>query len=273
MSDFSDRYNDNMKSINDNAPLVYVTAPLIISSINAIIGFIEKHGANTTVAELIGAGLVSEKYAALGAISSGLFLGTMMGSFAVAAGGALASGMEGIFFPGPVDAEDPDRWWKVKTWSGVITATAHKYLPNDLFSGNGICTIKAGKIARANAWTGETDVSVTITQKKTDVHGSLRIISLLKGTGAKKGHCSVSLDPRARRYSISADSYFSAVCSGRSKASNSKTGTNLNGWTLGFNSALSADGPLPKSGLCLSGARSFQTPEGATTLSWSIVGS
>jgi hypothetical protein len=64
----------------------------VYGAIRVAIDGIEKYGERVTVMELVGAGLLSERWGFLGAMAASAFLGAAIGSAAVASGRSLSCG-------------------------------------------------------------------------------------------------------------------------------------------------------------------------------------
>lgn len=85
MCDFGANFSQNMTAMGLPTPTsLYTSLASVLGSSAAIAGAIEKFGVRVTVGELIGAGLLTEQLAALGALSASYYLGAMAGSASIA---------------------------------------------------------------------------------------------------------------------------------------------------------------------------------------------
>lgn len=85
MCDFGANFSQNMTAMGLPTPTsLYTSLASVLGSSAAIAGAIEKFGPRVTVGELIGAGLLTEQLAALGALSASYYLGAMAGSASIA---------------------------------------------------------------------------------------------------------------------------------------------------------------------------------------------
>ncbi len=94
MSDFYKYFKENMEDLGLTAPpeSLFGTQQLAISTISAIIAFIDKFGTKVTVVEMAGAGTRLEQLALFGALGASYYAGAAIGSLAVASGRTLAGG-------------------------------------------------------------------------------------------------------------------------------------------------------------------------------------
>jgi hypothetical protein len=94
MSDFYKYFKENMDALGLPAPeSLFGNAQLAIATASTFIGLVEKFGKKVTVAEMIGAGIRSEKLIVIGAMSASYYAGAVIGSIAVATGRSLAGGI------------------------------------------------------------------------------------------------------------------------------------------------------------------------------------
>ena len=94
MSDFYKYFKENMEDLGLTAPpeSLFGTQQLAISTIAAILAFIDKFGTKVTVMEIAGAGTRLEQLALLGTLGASYYAGAAIGSLAVATGRTLAGG-------------------------------------------------------------------------------------------------------------------------------------------------------------------------------------
>lgn len=93
MSDFYKYFQENMAALGLAAPeSLFGSQQVALSTISAIIGFVDKFGTKVTVREMIGAGLRLEQLATLGAMGAAYYTGAAIGSLAVATGRTLTGG-------------------------------------------------------------------------------------------------------------------------------------------------------------------------------------
>jgi hypothetical protein len=94
MSDFYHYFKENMEGLGLTAPprSLYGTQALAISTISAILAYIDKFGTKVTVAEMVGAGTKLEALTVVGALGAAYYAGAVIGSLAVATGQTLGDG-------------------------------------------------------------------------------------------------------------------------------------------------------------------------------------
>ena len=94
MSDFYQYFKENMESLGLPPPpeSLYGTQALAISTISAILAYVDKFGTKVTVAEMIGAGTKLERLTAVGSLGAAYYAGAAIGSVAVATGRTLSGG-------------------------------------------------------------------------------------------------------------------------------------------------------------------------------------
>ncbi|MCW7537595.1 hypothetical protein OOT46_06980 [Aquabacterium sp. A7-Y] len=89
-SKFYDYFLENMQGLGLPAPdEMYGNLPLALSNLTGMQLFIESHGAQVTVKELIGAGLRGDKLSAIGGMLASFYVSAVVGSIAVATGRCL----------------------------------------------------------------------------------------------------------------------------------------------------------------------------------------
>ena len=95
MSDFYKYFKENMEALGLTAPpeSLYGTQALAISTISAILAYIDKFGTKVTVMEMAGAGTRLEQLAVMGAWGAAYYAGAAIGSLAVATGRTISGGM------------------------------------------------------------------------------------------------------------------------------------------------------------------------------------
>lgn len=130
MPDFYDYFKENMEDLGLTAPprSLYGTQALAVSTISAIVGFIDKFGTKVTVMEMAGAATRLEKLTVLGALGASYYAGAAIGSLAVATGRTLSGGtsLSDVLF-------EASRWGFQRLW---LTSLFHRrpgiYDPNVL---------------------------------------------------------------------------------------------------------------------------------------------
>lgn len=113
MSDFYRYFKENMEDLGLTAPpeSLFGTQQLAISTISAIVAFIDKFGTKVTVMEIAGAGTRLEQLALFGALGASYYAGAAIGSLAVATGRTISGGtsLADVLF-------EASRWdWK-RSW-------------------------------------------------------------------------------------------------------------------------------------------------------------
>lgn len=120
MSDFYKYFKENMEDLGLTAPpeSLFGTQQLAISTITAILAFIDKFGTKVTVIEMAGAGTRMEQLALLGALGASYYAGAAIGSLAVATGRTLACGtsLADVLF-------EASRWEIGRPW---LTSLLHR---------------------------------------------------------------------------------------------------------------------------------------------------
>jgi hypothetical protein len=120
MSDFYKYFKENMEDLGLSAPpeSLFGTQQLAISTISAIVAFIDKFGTKVTVLEMAGAGTRLEQLALLGALGASYYAGAAIGSLAVATGRTLAGGtsLADVLF-------EASRWGFDRPW---LTSLLHR---------------------------------------------------------------------------------------------------------------------------------------------------
>jgi hypothetical protein len=94
MSEFYKYFKENMEGLGLTPPpeSLYGTQALAISTISAILAYIDKFGTKVTVMEMIGAGTKLEKLTVVGSLGAAYYAGAVIGSLAVATGRTLSGG-------------------------------------------------------------------------------------------------------------------------------------------------------------------------------------
>ncbi|WP_081933830.1 hypothetical protein [Massilia sp. 9096] len=94
MSEFYKYFKENMEGLGLTPPpeSLYGTQALAISTISAILAYIDKFGTKVTVMEMVGAGTKLEKLTVMGSLGAAYYAGALIGSLAVATGRTLSSG-------------------------------------------------------------------------------------------------------------------------------------------------------------------------------------
>ena len=94
MSDFYNYFKENMEGLGLTAPpeSLFGTQQLAISTIAAILAFIDKFGTKVTVMEMVRAGTRLEQLSMIGALGASYYAGAAIGSLAVATGRTLGGG-------------------------------------------------------------------------------------------------------------------------------------------------------------------------------------
>jgi hypothetical protein len=84
---FYDYFRESMQSVGLDAPQsVFSTQEKAVATVSLISGAIAKFGTGVTVAELIGAGVLTEKLLVVGTLSACFYLGACIGALAYATG-------------------------------------------------------------------------------------------------------------------------------------------------------------------------------------------
>ena len=94
MSDFYKYFKENMEDLGLTAPpeSLFGTQQLAISTISAIVAFIDKFGTKVTVMEMVRAGTRLEQLTMVGALGASYYAGAAIGSLAVATGRTISDG-------------------------------------------------------------------------------------------------------------------------------------------------------------------------------------
>jgi hypothetical protein len=94
MSDFYKYFKENMEGLGLTAPpeSLFGTQQLALSTISAILAYIDKFGPKVTVREMVIAGTRLEKLATLGTLGAAYYAGAAIGSLAVATGRTISGG-------------------------------------------------------------------------------------------------------------------------------------------------------------------------------------
>lgn len=93
--DFWADFSENMTALNLPVPKnLFDSATTAVVNLVAITVFVEKMGTATTVAELVGAGLLSEVALGVGAVLASAYVGGLIGSFIVASKNDLTCGID-----------------------------------------------------------------------------------------------------------------------------------------------------------------------------------
>jgi hypothetical protein len=94
MADFYDYFKENMEALGLTPPprSLYGTQALAISTISAILAYIDKFGTKVTVAEMVGAGTRLEGLTIVGSLGAAYYAGAAIGSLAVATGRTIRGG-------------------------------------------------------------------------------------------------------------------------------------------------------------------------------------
>ena len=94
MSDFYKYFKENMEELGLTAPpeSLFGTQQLAVSTISAILAFIDKFGTKVTVIEAVHAGTRLEQLSIAGALAAAFYAGAAIGSLAVATGRTLGGG-------------------------------------------------------------------------------------------------------------------------------------------------------------------------------------
>jgi len=120
MSDFYKYFKENMEGLGLTAPpeSLFGTQQLAISTISAIVAFIDKFGTKVTVIEMASAGTRLEQLALLGTLGASYYAGAAIGSLAVATGRTLAGGtsLTDVLF-------EASRWGFGRPW---LTSLLHR---------------------------------------------------------------------------------------------------------------------------------------------------
>lgn len=129
MSDFYKYYRENMSDLGLVAPeSLFGTQQAAVSTIAAIVAFIDKFGPRVTVLEMAGAGTKLELLTALGAVGAAYYAGAAIGSLAVATGRTISGGtsLGDVLF-------EVSRWdWKREWLSSLLHRRPGIYDPNVL---------------------------------------------------------------------------------------------------------------------------------------------
>jgi hypothetical protein len=84
---FYEYFQESMRSVGLDAPhTVFGAQGTAVATISAIAGAIAKFGTRVTIAELIGAGVLTEKLMVVGTLSACYYLGACIGALAYATG-------------------------------------------------------------------------------------------------------------------------------------------------------------------------------------------
>lgn len=94
MSDFYKYFKENMEALGLAPPpeTLFGTQQLAVTTISAILAYIEKYGTKVTMLEMVGAGSRLEQLATLGALGAAFYVGAAIGSLAVATGRTISGG-------------------------------------------------------------------------------------------------------------------------------------------------------------------------------------
>ncbi|WEF30813.1 hypothetical protein [Pseudoduganella chitinolytica] len=94
MSDFYKYFKENMEALGLAPPpeTLFGTQQLAVTTISAILAYIDKYGTNVTMLEMVGAGSRLEQLATLGALGAAFYVGAAIGSLAVATGRTISGG-------------------------------------------------------------------------------------------------------------------------------------------------------------------------------------
>jgi hypothetical protein len=88
-----DYWKENMEALGYTIPTTWSGGTeTILARIGLIVAAVEKFGSRVTVAELVGAGALTEEFLFVGAGLASLFVGAAIGSAAVATGRTLSGG-------------------------------------------------------------------------------------------------------------------------------------------------------------------------------------
>gem|GEM_PF-1618603 len=91
--DWIDYWKENMTALGIKPPEGYYATQVAVSSaIGTLVGVVEKFGPRVTVMELIGAGILSEKFLIFSGMLASAYVGAMIGSGAVATQRCLMKG-------------------------------------------------------------------------------------------------------------------------------------------------------------------------------------
>ena len=128
MSNFYQYFKENMEDLGLTAPpeSLFGTQQLAISTISAIVAFIDKFGTKVTVMEMVRAGTELEQLTLVGALGASYYAGAAIGSLAVATGRTISGGtsLGDVLF-------EASRWGFDRPW---LTALFHRrpgiYDPN-----------------------------------------------------------------------------------------------------------------------------------------------
>lgn len=91
--DFRKYFTENMKDLGLPVPTsTFDTYATAVATASAMVGALGTLGKTATMAELVGATLVTEKFLVLGAIGASWYTGAAIGSIAVATGRSLGCG-------------------------------------------------------------------------------------------------------------------------------------------------------------------------------------
>jgi hypothetical protein len=84
-STFYRDFKENMESLGLPAPeTLFATVTVSTSTIAAIVGSVEKFGVSVTIAEIVGAGILSEKLLVVASVTAAFYAGACIGSLMVA---------------------------------------------------------------------------------------------------------------------------------------------------------------------------------------------
>jgi len=94
MSNFYKYFKENMEALGLTPPpeSLFGTQQLALSTISAILTYIDKFGTKATVLEMAGAGTRLEQLATVGALGAAYYAGAAIGSLAVATGRTISGG-------------------------------------------------------------------------------------------------------------------------------------------------------------------------------------